>query len=119
MVSVEGGRWPRFTQLALSEIVPPSHQIDLFVESLVSAPLRDDRATMEFPFFALQKRPLLTPLVYQDGNVSIRISPGERGIATIWDKDVLIYLSSLINAKIERGEEVSEPSVSRPTTCCG
>ena len=62
--------------LALSEIVPPSHQIDLFVESLVSAPLRDDRATMEFPFFALQKRPLLTPLLYQDGNVSIRISPG-------------------------------------------
>jgi len=93
--------------LALSEIAPPSHQIDLFVESLVSAPLRDDRATMEFPFFALQKRPLLTPLLYQDGNVSIRISPGERGIATIWDKDVLIYLSSLINAKIERGEEVS------------
>ena len=62
---------------------------------------------MEFPFFALQKRPLLTPIIYQDGNVSIRISPGERGIATIWDKDVLIYLSSLINAKIERGEEVS------------
>jgi hypothetical protein len=25
-------------------------QIDLFIESLVSAPLRDDRATMEFPF---------------------------------------------------------------------
>jgi plasmid replication initiation protein len=61
---------------------------------------------MEFPFFALQKRPLLMPILYQDGNVSIRISPGERGIATIWDKDVLIYLSSLINAKIERGEAV-------------
>ena len=93
--------------MAVSEVMPPGQQIDLFVESLVSAPLRDDRATMEFPFFALQKRPLLTPIVYQDGNVSIRISPGERGIATIWDKDVLIYLSSLINAKIERGEEVS------------
>lgn len=46
------------------------------------------------------------PIIYQDGNVSIRISPGERGIATIWDKDVLIYLSGLINSKIERGEEV-------------
>jgi plasmid replication initiation protein len=90
-----------------SALVPPGQQIDLFVESLIAAPLRDDRATMEFPFFALQKRPLLTPIIYQDGNVSIRISPGERGIATIWDKDVLIYLSSLINAKIERGEEVS------------
>ena len=90
-----------------SEVVLPGEQIDLFVESLVSAPLRDDHATMEFPFFALQKRPLLTPILYQDGNVSIRISPGERGIASIWDKDVLIYLSSRINAKIERGEEVS------------
>ncbi len=93
--------------LALSETAPPSEQIDLFTESLISAPLRDDRATMEFPFFALQKRPLLMPIIYQDGNVSIRISPGERGVATIWDKDVLIYLSSLINGKIERGEEVS------------
>lgn len=82
-------------------------QIDLFVESLITAPLRDDRATMEFPFFALQKRPLLTPIIYQDGNVAIRISPGERGVATIWDKDVLIYLSSLINSRIERGEPVS------------
>ena len=95
------------TDGAGSEVVLAGEQIDLFVESLVSAPLRDDRATMEFPFFALQKRPLLTPIFYQDGNVSIRISPGERGIASIWDKDVLIYLSSLINAKIERGEEVS------------
>lgn len=89
-----------------SDTVTVGPQIDLFVDSLVSAPLRDDRATMEFPFFALQKRPLLTPIVYQDGNVSIRISPGERGVATIWDKDVLIYLSSLINARIERGETV-------------
>ena len=89
------------------EPVTTGQQIDLFAETLVSVPLRDDRATMEFPFFALQKRPLLTPIIYQDGNVAIRISPGDRGIATIWDKDVLIYLSSLINSRIERGEEVS------------
>jgi plasmid replication initiation protein len=94
-------------ELTESEVVLHGEQIDLFVESLVTAPLRNDRATMEFPFFALQKRPLMTPITYQDGNVSIRVSPGERGIASIWDKDVLIYLSSLINAKIERGEEVS------------
>jgi plasmid replication initiation protein len=108
MLKLEGGRMAVFiSELEAPELAPSSQQIDLFVESLISAPLRDDRATMEFPFFALQKRPLLTPIIYQDGNVSIRISPGERGIATIWDKDVLIYLSSLINAKIERGEEVS------------
>ena len=95
------------TTPAETETVLTKGQIDLFVETLVTAPLRDDRATMEFPFFALQKRPLMTPIIYQDGNVAIRISPGERGIASIWDKDVLIYLSSLINSKIERGEEVS------------
>ena len=95
------------SELAGSEVMLPGEQIDLFVESLVAAPLRNDRATMEFPFFALQKRPLMNPIIYQDGNVTIRVSPGERGIASIWDKDVLIYLSSLINAKIERGEEVS------------
>lgn len=81
-------------------------QIDLFMER-VAAPLRDDRVTMEFPFFALQKKPLMTPLIYQDGNVTIRVSPGERGIASIWDKDVLIYLTSLINAKLERNEPVT------------
>ena len=106
------------TGVAGSEVVLTGEQIDLFVESLVSAPLRDDRATMEFPFFALQKRPLLTPILYQDGNVSIRISPGERGIASIWDKDVLIYLSSLINAKIERGEEVSRTVRIAAYECC-
>jgi hypothetical protein len=52
------------TEVAGSEVVVAGEQIDLFVESLVSAPLRDDRATMEFPFFALQKRPLLTPIFY-------------------------------------------------------
>lgn len=105
---MERGRMIEFgSKFDASELVAAGEQIDLFVESLVAAPLRDDRATMEFPFFALQKRPLLTPLIYQDGNVAIRISPGERGVATIWDKDVLIYLSSLINSRLERGEEVS------------
>ena len=59
------------SELEASELAPPGQQIDLFVESLVSAPLRDDRATMEFPFFALQKRPLLAPIIYLDGNVSV------------------------------------------------
>jgi plasmid replication initiation protein len=80
-----------------------STQIDLFLDSIVNAPVKDDRALMEFPFFSIQKRPLMEPIIYDDGKVTIRVSPGERGIATIWDKDILIYLSSLINERIERG----------------
>lgn len=80
-----------------------STQIDLFLDSIVNAPVKDDRALMEFPFFGLQKRPLMEKLVYDDGQVRIEVSPGERGVATIWDKDVLIYIASLINDRIERG----------------
>lgn len=78
-------------------------QVDLFLDSIVNAPFKDDRALMEFPFFSLQKTPRMKPLVYDDGKVKIEVRPGDRGIATIWDKDVLIYLASIINDRIERG----------------
>jgi plasmid replication initiation protein len=58
---------------------------------------------MEFPFFSLEKRPRMEPIVYNDGRVRIEIQPGHRGVATIWDKEILIYLASIINDRIERG----------------
>lgn len=30
-------------------------QVDLFLDSIVNAPVKDDRALMEFPFFSLTK----------------------------------------------------------------
>ncbi|WP_431860098.1 replication initiator protein A [Azospirillum sp.] len=82
-------------------------QVDLFLDTIVSAPLKDDRALMEFPFFSLQKHSRTEPIVYEDGAIKIRISAGEKGIATIWDKDILIYVASAINDRIERGLPVS------------
>ena len=82
-------------------------QVDLFLDQLVDAPLKDEQRLMEFPFFSLQKQPRLEPFVYDDGKVRIEISPGKKGIATIWDKDILIYISSLLNDRIERGLPVS------------
>lgn len=82
-------------------------QVDLFLDQLVDAPLKDERSLMEFPFFSLQKRARLEPFIYDDGNVKIEISPGVKGMATIWDKDLLIYIASLLNDKIERGGEAS------------
>lgn len=73
---------------------------------LAGAPIKDDRALMEFPFFCLTKRPRTTPLVYSDSRYRIEIKPGAAGMATIWDKDILIYAASLINERIERGAPV-------------
>ena len=80
-------------------------QVDLFLDQLADAPVKDERALMEFPFFSLQKRPRKTPFVFDDGTVRIEIQPGPKGIATIWDKDILIYLTSLVNERIERGTD--------------
>ena len=82
-------------------------QVDLFLESIINAPVKDERALMEFPFFSLQKQKRTLPFVYDDGAVKIEVKAGPYGIATIWDKDVLIYVTSLINGRIERGEPVS------------
>lgn len=43
-------------------------QVDMFFDQLVDAPIKDERALMEFPFFRLQKQPRRTPLVYDDGH---------------------------------------------------
>lgn len=80
-------------------------QVDFFLDQLADAPVKDERALMEFPFFSLQKRPRKTPFIFDDGNVQIEIQPGPKGIATIWDKDVLIYLTSLVNERLEHNTD--------------
>lgn len=87
---------------------PPQQQqqIDLFLESILDAPVKDDRALMEFPFFSLQKNPRFDAMVYDDGAVRVSVEAGPRGIATIYDKDVLIYCASLVNDRLERGAPI-------------
>ena len=78
-------------------------QVDLFLNQIINAPIKDAQRLMEFPFFSLQKQPRHEPFVYDDGTVRIEITPGSKGIATIYDKDLLIYLASIINERLERG----------------
>jgi hypothetical protein len=64
---------------------------------------RDVMNLMEFPFFSISKNPVFERRVYDDGKVRIEIEPGHRGIATIWDKDILIYAASLVNQRLDAG----------------
>ena len=80
---------------------------DLFFDSLIDAAIKDDMALMSHPFFSLRKQANHTPMIYDDGNVRVEIRPGDKGIATIWDKDILLYVTTLINSALDRGEEVS------------
>ena len=85
-------------QPPISDIQP-----DLFAASFADIPVRDQRDTMERPFFSLAKRPRLTPIEYQVGNVWVEVSANPKfGMATIWDADVLIWASTQITEALDR-----------------
>lgn len=85
-----------------------ANNVDLFLDALVDVPMRDDRALMEFPFFSITKRPQTAPMVYEKGEVKIVVSPGPKGAATIWDRDLLIFVASILNERLERGFPVEK-----------
>jgi plasmid replication initiation protein len=83
-------------------------QGDLFFCDIADAVLKDVMPTMEHPFYALSKRPDLHIREYHHNDNWIRIIPSVRGLATIYDKDILIYAISQIMAAVNRGEKVSK-----------
>jgi hypothetical protein len=83
----------------------PQH--DLFVCDVADAILKDDMASMEHPFFALSKKPDMAVRRYENGKNWLEVVPSVRGLATIYDKDILIYCISQLMAKIKNGETPS------------
>jgi plasmid replication initiation protein len=83
-----------------------SPQFDLFIPYVADVPLRDQRETMERPFFSLSKNKRIKPIDYvsPDGSVYVRVTANaELGMATIWDADILIWAASHINDMRNRG----------------
>ena len=81
-------------------------QFDLFVPYLSDLPLRDQRETMERPFFSLSKRKRVKPIEYSspDGAVWVKVEGHQSyGMATIWDADILIWAASTIIDQQQRG----------------
>ncbi len=86
-----------------------SPQGDLFVlDSPLLTEVRGERSLMAYPFFALTKTAWKRSLTYKTEAVSIEIGPGPKGIATIYDKEVLLYIASLLVAKLDAGENVAQ-----------
>lgn len=80
-------------------------QFDLFVPVVTDLPLRDQRETMERPFFSLAKSKRLKPIDYTspDGEVWVKVLPHQDyGMATIWDADVLIWAASILTEMQKR-----------------
>lgn len=84
----------------------PNPEFDLFIPLMGDLPLKDQRETMERPFFSLQKRKRVKPIEYSSPNgetwVKIEAIPAY-GMATIWDADILIWAASTLNRMREQG----------------
>lgn len=85
-------------------------QTDLFQVTAHEPPLRDNRDVMEYPFLSIQKG-RKKPIEYasKDGRLTVSVAAPEKyGLATIWDWDLIIYLSAHINDALENGQEPNQ-----------
>jgi plasmid replication initiation protein len=90
----------------MTKRLPPreDQQADLFAANFADIPIRDQRDTMERPFFSLAKKPRFAPIEYHVGDVWVEVSGNQKfGIATIWDADILIWASTQITEAQDRG----------------
>ena len=92
----------------LTPLLPDRHpQHDLFICDVADAVLKDVMQHMEHPFYSLSKKPETSGKRYRNGDHWLEITPSVKGLATIYDKDILIYCISQIMAKLKHGEPVS------------
>lgn len=90
-----------------SPLLPDRHpQRDLFVCDIVDAAPKGDMSSMENPVFTLSTKPDMNPREYERGGNFIKISPSPSGLATVHDRDVLIYCISQCMAALNAGQRV-------------
>ena len=80
-------------------------QGDVFVCDILYAAPKGDMGSMEHPIFSLSTKPDIRPRRYEHNGATIEIKPSVDGLATVHDRDVLIYcISSLIKGMNEGRE---------------
>jgi plasmid replication initiation protein len=79
---------------------------DLFICDVADAVLKDLIPQMEHPFYSLSKKPETSIRRYEHNGNWLQIVPSVKGLATIYDKDILIYCISQIMEKLKRNERV-------------
>ena len=83
--------------------LPVGRSGDFFICDVPWAVPKDDMASMEHPLFTLATRPDRRILRYAHGEATIEVTPSVKGLATIHDKDVLIYCISQLMAALNAG----------------
>ena len=81
---------------------------DFFVCDIFDAAPKSDSASMEFPLFSLSSKPDHHPRYYEKDNTWLKLTPSKLGLATIHDRDILIYCISQCMSQLNKEKKVSK-----------
>jgi len=89
-------------------LLPDRHpQADFFVCDIFDAVPKGDMASMEHPVFSLSTKPDRGSRRYEHGPHYVEIHPSHLGLATVHDRDVLIYCISQLMGALNNRQAVS------------
>lgn len=91
-----------------SPLLPVRHQRDFFVCDIFDAAVKGDSASMEHPIFSLSKKPDFKVRRYENADKWAEIRPSIKGLATVFDRDILIYCISQLVAAMNDGRPITQ-----------
>lgn len=81
-------------------------QPDFFVCDIFDAAPKGDMASMEHPIFSISTKPDKNVRRYESGQNFVEITPSVKGLATVHDRDILIFCISQVMAALNEGRKV-------------
>lgn len=105
---------PKMTMKKLSKIdrsplLPNRHpEPDFFVCDIFDAIPKSDTASMDNPLFSLSTKPDMNPRSFVRGSNWLKLHPSAYGLATVHDKDILIYCISQCMAALNEGKPIAK-----------
>ena len=94
--------------MSVAPLLPDRHPTpDFFVCDILDAAPKGDMASMEHPIFSLSTKPDTAVRVYEHRGITVKVTPSVEGLATVHDRDILIYCISQIIRAANDGREVS------------
>jgi plasmid replication initiation protein len=95
------------TKIQRSNLLPQRYEDDLFVCDVIDAVPKGDMAAMEHPLFSLSTKSDMKARKYSNGDKWLEIKPSDTGLATVHDRDVLIYCISQCMSAYNEGRAIS------------
>ncbi|KUF08751.1 replication initiator protein A [Pseudoponticoccus marisrubri] len=91
----------------MGDLLPDRHpNRDFFILDVSDAAPKDDMVSMEHPVFSLSVKPDMRELSYRHEGKRVMVVPSGKGLATIMDKDILLYCISKLVHQLNSGEEI-------------